>query len=139
MSKSKILEPGTKKGSAAGIAATAGIEAAVGPSAVTVVMQSWRASPVVKRAIDGIIVTRPDWVIDVVERQGLLGPGLEKDTRIGGRVTHQLLEAAKARCGITSNTELLEYALAKVALEDDFGEFLVSRKGTVDSDLDLEF
>jgi len=69
----------------------------------------------------------------------LLGPGLEKDTRVGGRVPHQLLDAAKARSGITSTTALLEYALAKVAIEDDFGQFLVSQAGTVDPDLDLEF
>ncbi len=72
-------------------------------------------------------------------RSRLLGPSLEKDTRLGGRFPHQLVEAAKARSGLTSNTELLEYALAKVALEDDFGEFLASRWGTVDPDLDLEF
>lgn len=72
-------------------------------------------------------------------KEHLLGPGIEKDARVGGRVALQLLEAAKARSGISSTTQLLEYALAKVAIEDDFGEFLVSQAGTVDADLDLEF
>ncbi len=72
-------------------------------------------------------------------KEHLLGPGIEKDARVGGRVALQLLEAAKARSGISSTTQLLEYALAKVAIEDDFGEFLVSQVGTIDADLDLEF
>jgi hypothetical protein len=38
-----------------------------------------------------------------------------------------------------SDTELLEYALAKVALEDDFGTRLIRRKGRVAKDVDLEF
>ena len=41
---------------------------------------------------------------------------------IAGRIRKQLVEAAKARSGITSNTELLEYALARIALEDDFDQ-----------------
>jgi hypothetical protein len=47
--------------------------------------------------------------------------------------------AAKAQSGIASDTELLEYALARVALEDDFGAKLVSRKGCIPKDIDLEF
>jgi hypothetical protein len=48
------------------------------------------------------------------------------------------LAAAKKKSGIASNTELLEYALAKVALEDDFGTKLVRRKGRIAQDIDLE-
>ena len=60
-------------------------------------------------------------------------------SRVQARITHLLLEAAKARSGITSCTELLEYALARVAIEDDFGTKLVARKGRAPADLDLEF
>ena len=42
--------------------------------------------------------------------------------RIAGRIRKQLVDAAKARSGIKSDTDLLEYALARVALEDDFGQ-----------------
>jgi hypothetical protein len=59
--------------------------------------------------------------------------------RIAGRIRKQLIDAAKARSGIRSDTELLEYALARVALEDDFGRKLVAREGRVARDLDLEF
>ena len=67
---------------------------------------------------------------------GLLGG---QNGRIGGRVQRDLVAAAKEKSGITSDTELLEYALAKVALEDDFGAKLICRKGRNPKDLDLEF
>jgi hypothetical protein len=60
-------------------------------------------------------------------------------SRIAGRIRKPLIEAARARSGITSDTELLEYALACVALEDDFGQKLLALKGTVPKDIDLEF
>ena len=63
----------------------------------------------------------------------------EKDGRIAGRVPQRLVQAAKERSGIRSDTDLIEYALAKVALEDDFGERLLPRQGSVPRDLDLEF
>ena len=59
--------------------------------------------------------------------------------RIAGRVRKQLIEAAKARSGIKSDTELLEYALARVALEDDFAAKLLALEGSVPRDIDLEF
>ena len=61
----------------------------------------------------------------------------EKTERIGGRVTRKLLSAAQAKSGLTSQTELLEYALSTVALEDDYGEKLLARKGRVPRDVEL--
>jgi hypothetical protein len=60
-------------------------------------------------------------------------------SRIAGRIRRPLIEAARARSGIKSDTALLEYALACVALEDDFGKKLLALKGTVPEDIDLEF
>lgn len=57
---------------------------------------------------------------------------------LGARVPVQLVTSAKERSGITSTTDLIEYALAKVALEDDFGSKLVARKGVISSDIELE-
>ena len=74
--------------------------------------------------------------MDTARRLGLLEG---QNGRIGGRVQRDLVAAAKEKSGITSDTELLEYALAKVALEDDFGAKLVRRKGRIPKDLDLEF
>ena len=59
--------------------------------------------------------------------------------QIGARVSKSLLAAAKARAGVTSTPEVIEYALAKVAVEDDFGRKLLARRGSVSRDVDLEF
>jgi len=60
-------------------------------------------------------------------------------SRIAARIRKPLIKAAKARSGITSDTELLEYALACVAIEDDFGKKLITRTGSVPKDIDLGF
>ena len=60
-------------------------------------------------------------------------------SRIAGRIRKPLIEAARTRSGIKSDTDLLEYALACVALEDDFGQKLLARRGRVSKDIDLEF
>jgi len=75
-------------------------------------------------------------VMDTARQLGLLSG---ENSRIGGRIRRDLVAAAKAQSGIASDTELLEYALARVALEDDFGAKLVSRKGCIPKDIDLEF
>jgi hypothetical protein len=67
---------------------------------------------------------------------GLLGAS--KDARIAGRVSSELVAAAKKRTGMTSDTDVIEIALATLALEDDFGAKLVRRKGSVPRDIDLE-
>ncbi|WP_051949495.1 hypothetical protein [Methylosinus sp. PW1] len=74
-------------------------------------------------------------VMDTARELGLLGG---ENGRIGGRVRRNLVTAAKKKSGIASDTKLLEYALAKVALEDDFGTKLVRRKGQIADDIDLE-
>ena len=79
---------------------------------------------------------RVDAVIAAAERSGLMG---EKSGRLGGRVSPALIEQAKRLTGIASDTELLEFALASIALEDDFPASFRKLKGTVDPSLDLEF
>ena len=79
---------------------------------------------------------RQSAVLETAKDAGLLA-GVS--SRIAGRIHKQLIAAAKARSGIKSDTELLEYALARVALEDDFGPKLLAREGRVPRDLDLEF
>lgn len=74
-------------------------------------------------------------VRDQAEAAGYLRGG--KAGRISGRVTAALLRAAKEKSGITSDTELLEYALSKVALEDDYGARLLARRGAVADDVEL--
>ena len=71
---------------------------------------------------------RRQTALRMAEEEGLLGP---RDGSIGGRAPSKLLERAKQRSGAGSTSELLLYALAKVALEDDFSPRLVARKGRV--------
>jgi hypothetical protein len=74
-------------------------------------------------------------VLATADQAGLLGA---KDRTIGSRVPALLVEAAKSRSGIQSDSELLLYALSKVALEDDFGRKLVTRKGRVSKGIKLD-
>lgn len=78
---------------------------------------------------------RRETVLRRAREEGLVGE--DKDARISGRVRRVLIDAAKSRTGLGSDTELVEYALAKVALEDDFGRQLLRRKGSVPRDVAL--
>jgi hypothetical protein len=67
---------------------------------------------------------------------GLLGDA--KDARVAGRVSSELVAAAKKRAGLSSDTDLIEIALARLALEDDFGARLVRNKGSVPREINIE-
>jgi hypothetical protein len=80
--------------------------------------------------------TRNRLVLEQARAVGLLGAA--KNTRLSGRVPSELIEAAKKRAHVSSDTELLELALSRLALEDDFGARLVRRKGSIPSEIVLE-
>lgn len=80
-------------------------------------------------------IDRRTRIVAAAEEAGLLTGA--KDN-IGARVPKPLLNAAKAKSGLSGTTEVVEYALARLALEDDFGAKLVARKGRIPADLDLE-
>jgi hypothetical protein len=77
-------------------------------------------------------------VLDVARSEGFI-PASDKDAKVSGRVHRSLLDAAKQRTGLTSETALLEYALAKVAIEDNFHERFARLRGSVSREVDLEF
>lgn len=62
-----------------------------------------------------------------------------KGARISGRVSPALIKQAKRLTGIDSDTKLIEYALATIALEDPFPKAFIESRGKVDPTLDLEF
>ena len=70
-------------------------------------------------------------IMEAAQERGLLGA---KERQMGGRFSDALIETAKRVTGIVETTELLTYALASVALEDDFGARLLARKGRVPKD-----
>ena len=87
--------------------------------------------------LSDIVRSRHKIVLDEARAAGLLG--VARDARLSGRVPSSLIKAAKKRAQVTSDTELLELALSLLALEDDFGEKLLRRKGTIPADVNLEF
>ncbi len=75
-------------------------------------------------------------VMQAAEQSGLLSG---KSGRIGGRVSPALVKQAKRRTGIETDTDLIEFALATVALEDNFAETFKASRGKVDPELKLGF
>jgi hypothetical protein len=75
-------------------------------------------------------------VMRAADQSGLLG---EKGGRIGGRVSPALVRQAKRQTGIETDTDLIEFALATIALEDHFAEAFKESRGKVDPELKLGF
>jgi hypothetical protein len=76
-------------------------------------------------------------VLTMAEQEGLLNGGRTKIIR--GRMPEALVSEAKKRAGIKSDTELIELALANIAMSDNYGEWLLSQSGTIDPEIDLEY
>jgi hypothetical protein len=75
-------------------------------------------------------------VMQAARQSGLLS---EKGGRIGGSVSPALVKRAKRQTGIQTDTELIEFALATVALEDGFAEAFKEARGKIDPELKLGF
>ncbi|WP_244421997.1 hypothetical protein [Bradyrhizobium sp. ORS 285] len=82
------------------------------------------------------VETRVDAVMRAAEQSGLLK---DKTGRIGGRVSSELVRQAKRQTGIEADTDLIEFALATIALEDNFATVFKETRGTVDPKLKLGF
>jgi len=75
--------------------------------------------------------------LSIAEEKGLLKG--RRTLVIRGRMPEELVAEAKRKTGITSDSKLLEMALANIVVADDYAEWLFSQRGTVDPALDLEF
>lgn len=98
-----------------------------------------RAKVVRRESATGRILigkARLEAVMQAARQSGLLD---EKSGRIGGRVSQALVEQAKRQTGIQTDTELIEFALATIALEDNFAEAFKQSRGKVDPTLKLGF
>lgn len=82
---------------------------------------------------------RTERVAKVLARAAADGLLTSKETRVAGRVSPELVDRAKQQTGITSDTELVTFALANVALEDNFAEVFRKLKGRVNPALDLGY
>jgi hypothetical protein len=92
---------------------------------------SWRAKTKRDRRVERVTA-----VLSRAEKSGLLK---DKNGRIAARISAELIKQAKARTGLVSDTELLEFALANIAIEDDFVETFRALGGTVDLDIKLGY
>ena len=66
-------------------------------------------------------------VMVIAENKGLLRG--KRTQMIRGVMPEALVERAKKRTGIVSNTKLIEVALANIAVADDYADWLLSRRG----------
>jgi hypothetical protein len=76
-------------------------------------------------------------ILTVAQERGLLSGS--RTHVIRGRMPVGLVEQAKLKSGISSDSKLLEAALANLAVSDDYARWLLAQRGTVSPALDLEF
>jgi len=87
----------------------------------------------------GRLGTPPDrlkYSIVFAKNAGLLEGG--KSVVVRGRMPPALVKLAKAKTGISSDTELLTAALANLVAADDYADWLIAHRGSIAADLDLE-
>lgn len=90
-----------------------------------------------KRHRNGTRTGRLHEVMTIAEKEGLLAG--ERTQIVRGRMPRALVARAKSRTGIHSDTQLLEAALASIAVADDYADWLLSRRGRIPPEVDLEF
>src|SRR5580658_5452157 len=96
--------------------------------------QPTRSSKRPKPAVSG---GRLDEALSIAGQQGLLSGGRTHIVR--GRMPSLLVEQAKKKTGIQSDSRLIEAALANLVVADEYADWLLAQRGTVSQDLDLEF
>lgn len=85
---------------------------------------------------DTLMETKARFAIEAA-RSGKLLEG-DKTHLLSARLNEGLVAAAKERTGITSDTKLVELALASLAVGDDFGEWLVTQGGRLKADFEID-
>jgi len=75
--------------------------------------------------------------LSIAQQQGLLSGA--RTLTVRGRMPSLLVEQAKKKTGIQSDSRLIEAALASIVAADDYADWLLAQRGTVSRDLDLEF
>lgn len=73
----------------------------------------------------------------LAQASGLIKRGAKNRT-LSVRIGDELVEAAKRRTGIRSDSELVETAVASFVVEDDFWERLLSLKGSLPRDFEID-
>jgi hypothetical protein len=90
-----------------------------------------------KRAKPAARSRRIDDALSIAGQQGLLSGG--RTLTVRGRMPSSLIEQAKKKTGIQSDSKLIEAALANIVVSDEYADWLLAQRGAVSKDLDLEF
>src|ERR1035441_7853935 len=90
-----------------------------------------------KRSKPAAASLRLDDALSIAGQRGLLSGG--RTLTVRGRMTSLLVEQAKKKTGIQSDSKLIEAALANLVVADEYADWLLAQRGTVSKDLDLEF
>lgn len=88
-----------------------------------------------RSAPDPVTIQRVRHAQETLAQAGTLAGS--KNTRVTVRLQDRLLEAARRRTGIESESALVTAGLALLAAQDDFGAWLVSQQGKLSDDFDL--
>ena len=86
-------------------------------------------------AADALVQERIKHALSALKTSGRMSG--QRTRRVSARLDPGLLAAAMERTGITSETALLEAALAVLAEPDDFGSWLISQRDALDKDFEL--
>jgi hypothetical protein len=76
-------------------------------------------------------------ILTIAQERGLLSGS--RTHVIRGRMPVGLVEQAKLKSGIFSDSKLLEAALANLAVSDEYAQWLLAQRGTIAPELNLEF
>jgi hypothetical protein len=96
-----------------------------------------QVSSISKREKPSVRSRRFGDALSIAGEQGLLSG--TRTLTVRGRMPSLLVEQAKKKTGIQSDSKLIEAALANIVAADDYADWLLAQRGTVSKDLDLEF
>ena len=89
------------------------------------------------RSQNAVTTAKARFALDAAKSDNLMTG--EKTHMLSARLNEALVAAAKERTGITSDTQLVETALAMLAVDDDFGAWLVAQGGRLSADFEIDF
>jgi len=75
--------------------------------------------------------------MSIAKERGLLSGS--RTLTVRGRMPSGLVAEAKKKTGIHSDSKLIEAALVNLVVADDYADWLLSQRGTVARDVNLEF
>lgn len=86
---------------------------------------------------DALTRSRLEFALVELEKSGVMAGA--RSEKLSARVDPGLLEAARRRTGLRSDSDLINAALAMVAGGDDFGTWLVQQAGRLPEEFELGF